>query len=72
MTPFCPHCGKEFHLFDLPDLMTADEVAEYLNLHRDTLARILRSGELPGAKRNGRWYIRVKDVIAYITPDGEE
>jgi excisionase family DNA binding protein len=44
------------------DVMTVDELAEYLKLDRQTIYRKFRSGELPGAKV-GRAIRFKRDVI---------
>lgn len=44
------------------DVLTAEEVAEYLRVHPYTLRRLVRAGKLPGFKVGGQWRFR-KNVI---------
>lgn len=53
----------------LPQLLTADEVAEYLDVSAYTIRERLKSGELPGRKHGARWLIRVDDLIKYVEPN---
>ena len=43
-------------------MMTLDEVAEYLRIHKSTLYRMVRSGQIPASKVANQWRFR-KDVI---------
>jgi excisionase family DNA binding protein len=38
--------------------MTADEVAELVRLHRNTVQALAKSGELPGVKIGRQWRFR--------------
>ncbi len=42
------------------------EVAEYLNLHRQTVTRLADKGELPGVKIGRKWRFRPEDIQAYL------
>jgi len=44
------------------EVLTAEEVAEYLRIHPYTLRRLARAGKLPGFKIGGQWRFR-KDKI---------
>ena len=37
------------------DVLTAEEVAEYLRIHPYTVRRLARAGKLPGFKVGGQW-----------------
>lgn len=37
------------------DVLTADEVAEYLRIHPYTVRRLARAGKLPGFRVGGQW-----------------
>ena len=51
---------------DDTEVMTADEVARFLRIHRMTVYRLLKKGEFPGAfKRNKIWRFERSDVIAF-------
>jgi excisionase family DNA binding protein len=54
-------------------LLTIDEVAAYLGVHRDTVYSLLRSGRLPALQLGGRkagWRVAEEDVVAFVT-DGK-
>ena len=37
------------------EVMTAEEIAEYLRIHPYTVRRLARAGKLPGFKVGGQW-----------------
>ncbi len=41
-----------------PELMTVQEAADLLQMHRDSVRRLLRQGRLPGSRVGKRWWIR--------------
>lgn len=45
-----------------PDVLTVDEVAEYLRVHGETVRRWCRSGELKAAKVGRTYRIRAADL----------
>jgi excisionase family DNA binding protein len=45
-----------------PRLMTIDEVARYLRIHRSTVYRLAKTGRIPASKVGNKWRFR-KDVI---------
>lgn len=49
--------------------LSAEQAAEYLHLHLDTVRRLLRQGVLPGRKVGKEWRIRKPDVDAYLDGD---
>ncbi len=53
----------------LPQLVTPEEVAEYLGVSAYTVRERLKSGELPGRKHGSRWLIRVVDLVTYVQPN---
>jgi len=49
------------------EYLTADQVAEKLQLHARTVRRLLVSGELPGKKIGGKeWRVSAAALKAYI------
>jgi excisionase family DNA binding protein len=44
------------------ELLTLDEAATYLRVHRRTMGRLLRDGTVPGAKIGRQWRIRRVDL----------
>jgi excisionase family DNA binding protein len=51
---------------DLPKLMDAKQVAEYLKLHEVTVVAYARRGKLPGFKVGREWRFREKDIRAWV------
>jgi excisionase family DNA binding protein len=45
-----------------PRIMTIEELAKYLRLHKSTVYRMVRQGEMPSSKIGNQWRFR-KDVI---------
>ena len=43
-------------------VITIGELAEYLRLHRSTLYRLLKKGELPGFKIGSDWRFNVEVI----------
>jgi excisionase family DNA binding protein len=50
------------------DLLTPEQVAEYLQVHVETVRRWLRSGELRGVNLGGRarWRVRREDLQRFV------
>lgn len=38
-----------------PEILTVDQVADFLHLHAMTVYRLAKEGKLPGFKVGGRW-----------------
>jgi len=47
-------------------LLTVEEVAELLQVHPDSVRRMMRQGRLPAVKIGWRWYVR-RDVLDAMT-----
>jgi excisionase family DNA binding protein len=50
-------------------LLTLDQVAEYLGVHRDTVYKLVRSGRLPALQLGGRkaaWRISEDDLREFL------
>lgn len=52
-------------------LLTADEVADYLRVDRNTIYIWCRKGILPAIKIGKEWRIREADLTAFVTPHHE-
>lgn len=51
------------------DYFTVYEVAELLNFHHNTIRKMIKTGELPATRFNGReWRIRKADLENLFTP----
>jgi excisionase family DNA binding protein len=49
------------------ELLTVDQAAERLQMHADTVRRLLRDGQLPGRKIGARqWRISADALKAYV------
>ena len=46
----------------MEEYLTPEEVAQKLRLHPDTIARLLRTGKLPGYKVAGSWRINPTEL----------
>lgn len=60
---------------DLPHVMTVDEIARFLRVHRSTIYRLIKSHSLPGVFRVGcDWRITQEALERWITgqqPDSQ-
>jgi len=54
--------------------LTVEQVAERLQMHPDTIRRLLREGRLRGHRltRRAGWRIRASSVDRFVTGDPEE
>jgi PTS system nitrogen regulatory IIA component len=50
----------------MPDLLTAKQLAEYLQLSSRSIYRLLERGEVPATKIGGQWRFRKADVDQWI------
>lgn len=44
------------------DILTAEEVAEFLRIHPYTVRRLAREGKLPGFRIGGQWRFKKKII----------
>lgn len=52
-----------------PDaVLTPEEIADELGVHRQTVAAWLRSGELKGSRHGRRWYVRRSWLDEFMRP----
>ena len=51
---------------ELPNLMTAEEVAEYLRIDLTTTREMLREGKLPGRKVGRAWRVLRDELEAWL------
>jgi excisionase family DNA binding protein len=47
-------------------LLTTNEVAKFLNVSRETVNRLRKSGELKSTKVGGQYRFRSEDIEAYL------
>ena len=60
------------HFAPVDDLLTINEVANRLRCSRETVYRIIRSGELTTVKVGQRQRVRVAALAAYVKSTPEE
>jgi excisionase family DNA binding protein len=46
-------------------VLTTRELATYLHIHRTTIHRLLKKGELPGFKLGGDWRFNLEAIDAW-------
>ena len=51
------------------DIMTIDEVAEYLRINKKTAYRLASDQKLPGFKVGGAWRFRRSEIESWIDDD---
>jgi excisionase family DNA binding protein len=49
-----------------PTIMTLEEVAKYLRLHKSTVYRMAREGKLPGNKVAGQWRFKKDRLVEWF------
>jgi excisionase family DNA binding protein len=56
----------EFRPFAPPEVLTVDQLAEWLRVEPDAIAELADSGELPGRKVGGEWRFAREAVLAWL------
>jgi excisionase family DNA binding protein len=56
----------EFRPFAPPDVLTVDQLAEWLQVQPDAIAELAEGGELPGRKLGGEWRFAREAVLAWL------
>ncbi|HYB92168.1 MAG TPA: helix-turn-helix domain-containing protein [Candidatus Binataceae bacterium] len=51
-------------------VLTVNELADYLRVHRSTLYRLLKKGQLPGFKIGSDWRFNVEVIDAWRLKQG--
>jgi excisionase family DNA binding protein len=54
----------------LPLLLTVEEAAGLLRVHRNTIKRLLREGKLAGTKVGRAWRVRREVLMAFVAAGG--
>lgn len=49
-----------------PTIMTVDELARYLRMHKQTIYRMASEGRLPGYKVGNRWRFKKDRIDAWL------
>lgn len=61
--------GKGGNMGDDLELLTVEEVSELLQVHPDSVRRMMRQGRLPAVKVGWRWYVRRAEFLAMTRAD---
>ena len=64
----CPRMSALNGTIDHPlsDVLTTTEAAELLKIHKRTVARFAREGQIPGKKQGAKWQFTRTDLKKYI------
>lgn len=54
------------------EVMTVDDVAEYLKLHKQTVSKMAQRGDLPGTLIANRWRFKRTDIEEMLNTTKEE
>lgn len=49
-----------------PTIMTLEEVADYLRVHKSTVYRLAREGEIPSTKVANQWRFKKERIDAWL------
>ncbi len=55
----------------MPDVMTLNEVADYLRIPRSTVYKLVREGRIPGQKVGRQWRFH-RSIVEQWLGDGSE
>jgi excisionase family DNA binding protein len=51
---------------EIPEIMTVDDLAEYLKVHYSTVYRLLKRSDLPGFRLGSDWRFRRAEIDRWI------
>ena len=54
------------------DMMTVRELADYLRLHKVTVYRLIRRGDMPAVRVGRSWRLRREDVEKRLSKDAPQ
>lgn len=54
------------------EVLTTNEVAEFLKISRQTIVKMIKEKTIPGKKIGGRFRIIRSDLIKHLVPEGGE
>jgi excisionase family DNA binding protein len=52
----------EYHMAQAVRVLTVGEISDYLRVHRSTVYRLLRKGQLPGFKIGSDWRFNIEAI----------
>jgi excisionase family DNA binding protein len=50
-----------------PQIMTIDEAAKYLRIHKSTMYRLIKKKQIPAIKVGGRWRFRKDKIDSWLS-----
>ena len=53
------------------DILTVDELSEYLQVHRTTIYRLLKHGKLPGFRVGSDWRFNLEAIDRWCREQGK-
>lgn len=53
-------------MLHMKNILDVPQVAEYLNLHENTVYKLLQEGKLPGRKVGDQWRVSQEQLEAWI------
>ena len=56
---------------DRSDILTVDELSEYLHVHRTTIYRLLKEGKLPGFRVGSDWRFNFEAIARWCLEQGK-
>lgn len=53
-------------MIDLQNYVNVRDAARHIGIHEESLRRLLRQGNLPGAKIGGQWFIDKEQIALFV------
>jgi excisionase family DNA binding protein len=53
---------------EIEEILTANQVAELLQIHPRTVYKLVKQGSLPGRKFGGGWRFSKSEILAMVHP----
>ena len=54
-----------------PTIMTLDEVAKYLRIHKSTVYRMTKEGKIPAIKIGNQWRFKKNKIDEWLSKQGD-
>ena len=55
-----------------PTIMTLDEVAKYLRIHKSTVYRMTKEGKIPAIKIGNQWRFKKNKIDEWLGKQGDK
>ena len=56
-----------FHPHELPEVLTSEQTAQFLQLAEDDVIRLAEAGDLPGRKLSGAWRFSRTGLVSWLS-----